>query len=116
MHAVSGAWLEGSMLQKRSKGDGHLSIFFWCALFICLPNKDKRFHPTQKPVELMEYLIRTYTHPGEVVLDNCIGSGSTAVAAIRSGRHFVGIERDPQYAQIAQERCLEECDKIGIVA
>lgn len=102
--------------KKRSKGDGHLSIFFWCALFICLPNKDKRFHPTQKPVELMEYLIRTYTHPGEVVLDNCIGSGSTAVAAIRSGRHFVGIERDPQYAQLAQERCLEECDKIGIVA
>lgn len=116
MHAVSGAWLEGSMLQKKIERRWTPFDLFWCALFICLPNKDKRFHPTQKPVELMEYLIRTYTHPGEVVLDNCIGSGSTAVAAIRSGRHFVGIERDPQYAQIAQERCLEECDKIGIVA
>ena len=71
-------------------------------------NKDKRLHPTQKPVELMEYLIRTYTHPGEVVMDNCIGSGSTAIAAIRAGRRFIGIERDPQYAQIAQARCAEE--------
>lgn len=48
------------------------------------------YHPTQKPVALVEYLIRTYTDKGGVVLDNCMGSGTTAVAAIRTGRHYIG--------------------------
>jgi site-specific DNA-methyltransferase (adenine-specific) len=61
-------------------------------------------HPTQKPVALMEYLIRTYTNPGDVVLDNCMGSGTTGVAAANTGRRFIGIERDPGYFAIAQER------------
>lgn len=63
-------------------------------------------HPTQKPVALMEYLIRTYTNPGDVVLDNCMGSGTTGVAAIQSGRRFIGIERDPDYFAIAKGRVL----------
>lgn len=61
-------------------------------------------HPTQKPVELIRYLIRTYTNEGDVVLDNCIGSGTTAVAAILENRHFIGFELDPKYYAIAKER------------
>lgn len=65
---------------------------------------ERGLHPTQKPVELMEYLINTYTNPGDVVLDNCMGSGTTGVAAINTGRRFIGIEQDPEYFSIAQER------------
>ena len=61
-------------------------------------------HPTQKPVALMEYLIRTYTKEGETVLDNCMGSGTTGVACKNTGRNFIGIERDPDYFRIASER------------
>jgi site-specific DNA-methyltransferase (adenine-specific) len=61
-------------------------------------------HPTQKPVALLEYLIRTYTNPGEVVLGNCMGSGSTLVACINTGRAGIGIERDDAYFAIAQDR------------
>ena len=61
-------------------------------------------HPTQKPVALMEYLIRTYTREGETVLDNCMGSGTTGVACVNTGRKFIGIERDSNYFAIASER------------
>lgn len=61
-------------------------------------------HPTQKPVALMEYLIRTYTNEGETVLDNCMGSGTTGVACARAGRRFIGIERDPEFYRIACDR------------
>ena len=66
-----------------------------------------KVHPTQKPVALMEYLIRTYTNAGDTVLDNCMGSGTTGVAAIQSGRRFIGIERDPDYFAICQKRIGE---------
>jgi site-specific DNA-methyltransferase (adenine-specific) len=61
-------------------------------------------HPTQKPVALMEYLIRTYTNEGETVLDNCMGSGTTGVACANTDRRFIGIERDPGYFEIARQR------------
>lgn len=61
-------------------------------------------HPTQKPVALMEYLIRTYTNEGDTVLDNTMGSGTTGVAAANTGREFIGIERDDKYFAIAQKR------------
>lgn len=61
-------------------------------------------HPTQKPVALMEYLIRTYTNEGDTVLDNCMGSGTTGVACKNTGRNFIGIERDPTYFEIARKR------------
>lgn len=67
-------------------------------------NQRGRFHPTQKPVALMEYLIRTYTHEGEVVMDNCMGSGTTGVACANTGRRFIGIEREPKYFDIACRR------------
>jgi site-specific DNA-methyltransferase (adenine-specific) len=64
-------------------------------------------HPTQKPVALMEYLIRTYTNEGETVLDFAMGSGSTGVAAVNTNRNFIGIELDPDYFAIAEQRIQE---------
>lgn len=61
-------------------------------------------HPTQKPVALCEYLIRTYTNEGEVVLDNCMGSATTAVAALKTNRQYVGFEKDQKYHTIGLER------------
>ena len=69
-------------------------------------------HPTQKPVELCEYLIMTYTNPGEIVLDNCMGSGTTAVACVRTGRNYIGFELDPKYHAIAQQRVADEIDAL----
>jgi len=67
------------------------------------PNKDS-FHPTQKPVSLMEYLIRTYTNEGETVLDFTMGSGTTGVACVNTRRDFIGIEMEPTYFEIAKNR------------
>ena len=64
----------------------------------------KRLHPTQKPVKLLEYLIKTYTQEGETVLDNCMGSGSTGVACMNTGRRFIGIEKDPTFYEVAVNR------------
>lgn len=61
-------------------------------------------HPTQKPVALMEYLTRTYTNEGETVLDFAMGSGTTGVACVNTGRRFIGVERDPEYFRIATDR------------
>ena len=69
--------------------------------------ESKTVHPTQKPVALFEYLIRTYTNEGEVVLDNCIGSGTTAIAALNTGRFFIGIEKEKEYVDIANKRIEE---------
>jgi len=68
------------------------------------PRDNNKIHPTQKPVALFEYLIKTYTNEGEVVLDNCIGSGTTAIAALNTGRYFIGIEKEKKYFDIAKER------------
>ena len=71
-------------------------------------NKSKGGHPTQKPVALMEYLIKTYTNEGEIVLDFTMGSGTTGVACVRTGRDFIGIERDDTYFEIASNRIRDE--------
>ena len=63
-----------------------------------------KIHPTQKPVELCEYLIKTYTSEGNVVLDNCMGSGTTGVACKNLSRKFIGIELDEKYFDIAREK------------
>jgi site-specific DNA-methyltransferase (adenine-specific) len=65
---------------------------------------DKGLHPTQKPVALLEYLIKTYTNENETVLDNCMGSGSTGVACLNTGRNFIGMELDENYFKIAKAR------------
>lgn len=64
----------------------------------------KTIHPTQKPVDLLEYLIKTYTNEGMTVLDNVMGSGSTGVACKNLNRNFIGIEKDPDYFKLAKER------------
>ena len=70
-------------------------------------NTDKRrLHPTQKPVELCEYLIKTYSNEGETILDNCMGSGSTGIAALKNNRKFIGIELDEKYFDVA-------CNRLG---
>jgi site-specific DNA-methyltransferase (adenine-specific) len=71
-------------------------------------------HPTQKPVALFEYLIKTYTNEGDLVLDNCIGSGTTAIACINTKRNFIGIELLEEYCKIANERIekVKQADKI----
>ena len=76
-------------------------------MVIEFPNCKEKIHPTQKPVPLLEYLIKTYSNPGEVVLDNTMGSGSTGVAAVNTGRDFIGMELDPGYFEVAQRRINE---------
>lgn len=74
---------------------------------------EKGLHPTQKPVALLEYLIKTYTKPGDVILDNVMGSGSTGVAALNTGRRFLGIEKDPTYYEIAKKRINETLSPVS---
>lgn len=71
---------------------------------LTFPPEQRGLHPTQKPVALLQYLIRTYTNPGDIVLDNCMGSGSTGVACVQTGRDFIGIERDAGYFETAKQR------------
>jgi site-specific DNA-methyltransferase (adenine-specific) len=70
-------------------------------------NRQRGLHPTQKPVALFEYLIKTYTKSGALVLDNCIGSGTTAIACLNTGRNFLGIEQSDEYYEIASQRIIE---------
>jgi site-specific DNA-methyltransferase (adenine-specific) len=73
--------------------------------------QEKGYHPTQKPVPLMEYLIKTYSNEDDVVLDNTMGSGTTGVAAIQCGRKFIGIESDKNYYDIAMKR-IRQAEKV----
>ena len=76
---------------------------------LLVPNpRIKGGHSTQKPVELFEYFVKTYTNPDDIVLDNVIGSGTTAIAAMRSGRHFIGMESDPEIRAACQARIAAE--------
>jgi DNA modification methylase len=74
-----------------------------------------RVHPTQKPIALMEYLIRTYTDPGATVLDNTMGSGTTGVACLRTDRRFIGIEKDPHYFLVAESRINTEIEQYSLL-
>jgi site-specific DNA-methyltransferase (adenine-specific) len=80
-----------------------------------IASEGKTQHPTQKPVSLMEYLIKTYTNEGDWVLDNCMGSGTTGVACKNTNRNFVGIEKDPEYFNIAKQRILNMSEIEGTV-
>ena len=77
-------------------------------IFYAVPNKDERIHPTQKPVNLIEYLVMTYTNEGDTVLDNCMGSGTTAIACHRAKRHFIGFELNKEYYEKACKRIRNE--------
>lgn len=71
--------------------------------FNVVPNRNGKLHPTQKPVELLEYLIKTYSNEGDVILDNCIGVGSTAIACKNTNRNFIGFELD----KVFFDKCIE---------
>ena len=75
-------------------------------LFNSVPNRSGKVHPTQKPVALMEYLIKTYTNEGETVLDFTMGSGTTGVACVNTGRRFIGVEMDTHYFNVAKDRII----------
>lgn len=72
--------------------------------FNVVPNRKGKLHPTQKPVELLEWLVKTYSNSGDLILDNCIGSGSTAIACINTNRNYIGIENNKEYYNISLER------------
>lgn len=72
--------------------------------FDVVPNRKGKLHPTEKPVELIEWLVKTYSNENDLVLDNCMGSGTTGVACKKLGRNFIGIEKDPNYYEIAKSR------------
>lgn len=75
--------------------------------FNVVPNRKGKLHPTQKPVDLLEWLITTYSNAGDTILDNCMGSGSTGVACVNTHRKFIGIEKDDKYFEIAKHRIYE---------
>ncbi len=79
-----------------------------------LDKYNENYHPTQKPIKLLEYLIKTYTNENEIVLDNCIGSGSTAVACINTKRNFYGCEIQEEYVQISNKRIKQALGKVGL--
>lgn len=76
------------------------------------PHPSVSVHPTEKPVELCEWLIKTYTNKGDLILDSCAGSGSTCVAAINTGRNFIGMELKEEYFKIAENRITESFKKV----
>ncbi len=84
------------------------------SIIFCPTEGDKdRLHPTQKPVALFEYLIKTYTNEGDLVLDNCIGSGTTAIACINTNRNYIGIELDEYYCDVAKNRINEHINNLS---
>jgi len=102
----------------RTKGGGRSKLFdveltssvndqYYPTSIIEFSNAKRGVHPTQKPVALMEYLIRTYTNEGETVLDFTMGSGTTGVACVKTKRDFIGIELDDGYFKIAEKRIME---------
>ena len=90
-----------------SNNKDHIQVYENYPRMIIKFKQDRGLHPTQKPVPLLEYLIKTYTNEGDLVLDNCMGSGSTGVACINTNRNFIGMELDENYFNIAKERIKE---------
>lgn len=87
-------------------GGGSTSRYPTSIIEFATDKQKEHFHPTQKPITLLEWLILTYTNPGEAVLDNCCGSGSTLVAANNTGREYIGIDIDHQYIKVSEKRLL----------
>lgn len=76
--------------------------------FNVVPNRKGKFHPTEKPIALLDWLVKTYSNEGNTVLDNCMGSGTTGIACKHLNRNFIGIEKDEYYFEIAKKRIEEE--------
>lgn len=108
---VKGRVCSGSDSSPLKYNDGIVRVYYdknpQSIIVFSKQSDGKYIHPTQKPVALLEYLIKTYTLEGETVLDNCMGSGSTGVACINTKRNFIGIEKDDKYFEIAKKRIEE---------
>lgn len=97
--------LSGQKYYRPSQSTDYVQEFTnYPTTIVNINSEGKIVHPTQKPVALMEYLIRTYTNEGETVLDNCMGSGTTGVACVNTNRQFIGIEKEKNYFDIAVDR------------
>jgi site-specific DNA-methyltransferase (adenine-specific) len=94
-------------ITQTSNGKYRQTVTGYPRNIIRIPSEGRTKHPTQKPVALFEYLIKTYTNEGDLVLDNCMGSGTTGVACKNLNRNFIGIELDPDYFKIAEKRINE---------
>lgn len=101
------SWSESSFAKRPSHRPYEQTETNYPRSVLKIPCAEQTLHPTQKPVELFEYLIKTYTNEGDTVLDNCAGSGTTGVAAERCGRKSIMIERDPGYCEIIRRRMFE---------
>ena len=99
-------YIKGEDIYGKEKefGISHMSNFPKQIIEFSNPSGKGQLHPTQKPIELLEYLIKTYTNENDLVLDNCMGSGSTGVACKNLNRNFIGIEKEEKYFNIAKER------------
>ena len=109
IYRKKGGCKKQSEITQRTKTTESFGDTYYPTAIIDFSNAKRtgRQHPTQKPVALMEYLIRTYTNEGDTVLDFTCGSGSTGFAAVNLDRSFIGIEKDPQYFEIAKNRIAE---------
>jgi site-specific DNA-methyltransferase (adenine-specific) len=94
-------------VKKDLKFGGNTDRFPRTNLIFKSDKQTNYLHPTQKPVALFEYLIKTYTNENDLILDNCMGSGTTAVACINTKRNFIGFEKDKNYFDIAEKRIKE---------
>ena len=98
----------GTVGDRPSNKDSYIQEYEnYPAMCLKIDSASDKLHPTQKPVELFEYLIKTYTNDGMLVMDNCMGSGTTAVACENLNRKWIGIEREPKYCEIIKKRIEE---------
>lgn len=109
---ISGDVYGGILKDRDTRSYGKLRYPSSVQLFNNRKPTDRGMHPTQKPVALCEYLIKTYTNLGETVLDNYMGSGTTAIAAFNTGRNFIGIEKEKEHVDIANNRIEEHLRRI----
>jgi site-specific DNA-methyltransferase (adenine-specific) len=102
---------ESAKFSSNSRQEGFKKVYTekYPESIVCISNRSEKrgLHPTQKPVPLFEYLIKTYTNKGDLVLDNCIGSGTTAIACLNTERKFIGIEKEKKYIDIAISRVAD---------
>lgn len=114
---VATKWGDGSPVYGKQVLDGQVydSTERYPRSVIVFPSDKQRskLHPTQKPVALCEYLIRTHSNVGDLVLDNCMGSGTTGIACLNTGRHFIGIEKDPDIFETANKRLNKHAPEIA---
>lgn len=113
-HDRSNGTLGSTGEKKNYVHEGNNGLFYPKSVLEYSNVNHEGVHPTQKPVELIRYLIRTYTNEGDLILDNCMGSGTTAVACIREKRHFIGFEIDEQYFNIACKRIENEKSQLTL--